>query len=146
MELQQIVYLSQATDTFQEDRDIDDILQMAQSRNQEAGVTGMLLFKGGVFLQILEGPKDAVKTIFGSIASDFRHHNLTVIAKQSTLDRIFEDWTMGYRKVSEIDLDEIKTILPWDEMIQKTLKGEKIPSTQLLEVFKRFRFKTASPY
>jgi len=73
---------------------VDDIWAAAERRNRELGVTGALFACEGRFLQVLEGPKDAVRQIYGAISADPRHSGLTLIENRAVASRQFSDWSM----------------------------------------------------
>jgi hypothetical protein len=94
--MHQIVYTSAATERFSS-ADLERLLLGARKRNRMLGVSGMLVFHAGTFLQALEGEKRAVSEIFASIASDRRHDNIAVLHRGPGFDqRIFGDWSMGF--------------------------------------------------
>ncbi len=61
----------------------------------------MLLYKDGKFMQILEGPKLAVRTLMEKIKSDPRHRNFHLLMEGPILERSFESWSMGFKKVTD---------------------------------------------
>jgi hypothetical protein len=71
--------------------------------NRLVDITGFLAFGGDRFLQLLEGPANAVDTTFGRIRSDSRHANVTVIAREPAERRLFRDWNMAQHQVSAAD-------------------------------------------
>jgi len=77
---------------------IDDamsgILQIAQARNSACDVTGALLVCNGWFVQVLEGPMQAVLQTYGRITRDPRHDGLTILEATPTRDRHFAEWSM----------------------------------------------------
>jgi hypothetical protein len=101
----------------------------------------MLLFKGGIFMQLLEGPKEAVQNLYGRIATDLRHNHIKLVVKRMTDHRIFDEWSMAYKEMDNIDLDMINTILPWKDLVDKTYNGEIIPTEDIITMLKKFRFK-----
>jgi len=72
------------------------ILETSRRNNIEAGITGILLFDGAKFLQILEGPEEAVLNTFETISQDERHHGVTRILSRYVPERDFPDWRMGF--------------------------------------------------
>ena len=82
-------------------RQINDILSISQQHNQEAGVTGVMVFNNGVFGQVLEGPMEEVEEIFDRIQADERHHDVTILQAKSIEARSFAHWSMGYVGASE---------------------------------------------
>lgn len=76
--------------------DLEQILQSARTRNAMRNVTGMLLFRDGVFLQLLEGHAADVRDLYALISNDPRHHRLVKLLEESIEARDFPLWTMGY--------------------------------------------------
>jgi hypothetical protein len=75
--------------------EIEELGRQAAQKNESLGITGVLLTGGGFFFQILEGPKEAVDTVYNSIAGDVRHQQVLLVASQEGVrDRIFPDWAM----------------------------------------------------
>ena len=59
--------------------DLEDILSRAVAHNLAHGVTGVLLFNGRNFLQVLEGPRQLVEQLYERITGDPRHTGVTLI-------------------------------------------------------------------
>ena len=95
----QLVYASAACNPFTPGL-LKSVLAKARARNTLYGVTGMLLYHSGSFLQILEGPPEGVQTIFGSIARDPRHTQTKTLLQKSIAVREFEEWKMGFADTS----------------------------------------------
>jgi hypothetical protein len=94
--MHQIVYTSTATEHLS-CADLNELLLGARNRNKTLGVSGMLVFHGGTFLQALEGEKRAVNEIFASILTDPRHRDIEVLHRGPGFDqRVFGDWSMGF--------------------------------------------------
>jgi hypothetical protein len=92
----QIVYASVANLDFSGD-DLKKLLLRARMRNKIVGVTGMLVFHDGTFLQALEGEKTAVLDLFTRIKSDPRHRDFSVLHHGAGPSaRVFGDWSMGF--------------------------------------------------
>jgi hypothetical protein len=94
-----LVYVSVATRRLVE-QDLIDILRTARERNQSLGVTGMLLFRDGDFMQLLEGQESAVRDLYGHIARDTRHRNVIVLLEEFADERLFADWSMGFHTLT----------------------------------------------
>lgn len=139
----QLAYISFAADNFDPNGNegIDNILKVANQNNQEKQISGMLLFKGGVFIQLLEGAKDEALELYGKIASDLRHEGQKILLKQECEERLFADWTMAYQNVSDIDLEMMSTVIDWKEIVRRSRAGEQIDNQQIKEIFVKFRFK-----
>ena len=61
--------------------EVKKFIEKANQRNAEAAVTGILLFDGEHFLQLLEGPEEEVETIYRVICEDSRHFSLTELLR-----------------------------------------------------------------
>ncbi|MFH6783964.1 MULTISPECIES: BLUF domain-containing protein [Methylobacterium] len=72
------------------------LLADARRRNHAADVSGVLVYTGLGFFQVLEGPRAGVQSIFESILVDRRHHTLAVIEMDFIAERRFEGWAMGF--------------------------------------------------
>lgn len=98
MALEHLIYVSSATHEM-EPEELDAILAAAHRNNARAGVTGMLLYAGGTFLQVLEGESHAISGIFARIARDPRHHGVIEIERARIDARSFGGWSMGFRRL-----------------------------------------------
>lgn len=92
-----IVYVSSAVYRF-DTAELDRLLSRARAWNADHGVTGMLLYHDGNFLQALEGPPDEVEETFARVRSDARHHGLIRLVNESTANRRFAGWDMGFHR------------------------------------------------
>ena len=98
--MHQIVYTSSARQEFSA-ADLKKLLVAARMRNKAVGVTGMLVFHDGAFLQALEGEKRAVNEIFARIQNDPRHGDLVVLHRgPGPEQRVFGEWSMGFADFS----------------------------------------------
>jgi hypothetical protein len=89
-----LLYYSQATPGIQ-DQEVRDILQTARRNNPGLGLTGVLVYGGGLFVQLLEGPEAAVLRQYVKILDDRRHGNCQIIHISPAEERMFQDWSMG---------------------------------------------------
>lgn len=88
------------------DKEVDQIIQSSKESNHENDISGILLFRDHIFMQLLEGDKDKVLQTYGKICADKRHYKITTLASQYTDQRIFEIWSMGIHKISQEDLTQ----------------------------------------
>ncbi|MDF2178274.1 BLUF domain-containing protein [Aliiglaciecola sp. CAU 1673] len=95
MYLTRLVYASAISERFQAG-DIESILQSAKRNNEKLHVTGSLLFNRKYFLQCLEGPREALNSIFQKILSDQRHCKVCLMGFESVRRREFSNWSMHY--------------------------------------------------
>lgn len=94
----QMLYVSGSSEQMSND-DIQKILAVSRRNNLRDGITGMLLWADGVFIQILEGEADTVRSVFRRIESDNRHRNVMVVLEQAADDRLFTQWSMGFKQL-----------------------------------------------
>jgi len=76
------------------------ILRQSRINNKLDNVTGLLVFVDGMFLQVLEGEEDTVKTIFERIKNDKRHQNIAILFEGNVKERAFPKWEMAYASPS----------------------------------------------
>ncbi len=101
--MHQLVYVSSARADLSED-DLQDILCRARETNRTLGVTGMLVFLDGCFLQVLEGRRECVRDLYAKIETDPRHFDAKVLIETEIAKPAFPDWSMGFRKAGRGDL------------------------------------------
>nr|WP_269328375.1 BLUF domain-containing protein [Kineosporia mesophila] len=95
-----MMYASQAVVDLNE-REMEALLGVSRARNQEAGITGMLLHVHDVpaqeafFVQILEGDQEAIEQTFARIQTDELHTRVTVVHRAVAAQHSFPDWQMG---------------------------------------------------
>jgi hypothetical protein len=93
--MKNIVYVSTALKLLDND-ELLNILDTARKNNAERGITGVLLYSEGVFIQLLEGDDDEVDHIFAQIEKDTRHKNMITLIDEDIRTRDFPDWSMGF--------------------------------------------------
>ncbi len=91
--LVRLLYASRAVDTSAEA--IEAILVQSRQHNPSCGITGILCYGGGVFLQAIEGGRMAVSELYGHIQKDPRHKDVVLLDFEEISERRFGGWTMG---------------------------------------------------
>ena len=99
--LVRLLYASRAVDTSQPA--VQAILDSARRHNQDSGVTGVLVYGGGVFMQAIEGGRQAVSDLYGTISRDPRHKDVALLHYEEIVERRFGSWTMGLVDVSRVN-------------------------------------------
>jgi hypothetical protein len=115
MDLYQLVYQSVSLVPFEEP-ELFDLLQRSRAFNQYQNITGLLLYTpDGRFLQVLEGPRDAVRCLYyNRIVRDPRHYNWLVFSEGPCLQRTFHTWSMGFRVAQAQDMRTFLGYVPPD--------------------------------
>ena len=108
---------------------VAEILATSQANNSRIGVTGALLFNGGYFAQVLEGPRPVVESTFERIQRDPRHSDVSVLQCEPVVERGFLNWSMAFIGHSA------RGRAMWQEMASRTgfdlarIEGEQLFST-----------------
>lgn len=103
MPLIHLIYVSTAREEF-DNRELQHILEASARNNTPRGITGMLIYAGGSFMQILEGEAAAVDETYRRITQDPRHHDIFLIERETIQERDFGDWHMGFRRIGIQDI------------------------------------------
>jgi Sensors of blue-light using FAD len=137
MSLFHLVYASSATLPFSE-AELLALLEVSRGNNAKVNVTGMLLYREGNFMQVLEGEEEAVRRVHMHIARDRRHGGLITLLQGPITARAFSRWTMGFRN---LDSTEVKSVPGFSEFLNDDWLGPKMAahpnrSLRLLEIFR----------
>ncbi|WP_430591881.1 BLUF domain-containing protein [Humidisolicoccus flavus] len=95
-----IMYSSTAHEPFDDDR-LNELLAQSRSSNEKLNLTGMLLYRSGRFIQVLEGDEFDVRKVIAKIENDPRHTDMRILVEETVSSRRFPDWTMGYEPMAE---------------------------------------------
>lgn len=106
--LKTIVYVSTATQLLAEAQ-LEALLQDAMTHNKRLGVTGVLLYSGGDFMQCIEGPDQAVQTIYERITASHLHKNMIELLNEPCAACLFPSWHMGLACVTQSELLALST-------------------------------------
>lgn len=101
--LQAIVYVSSSVQPFTSDM-LEDLLVEARQLNRDSGVTGVLLYCDGTFMQYFEGRPAAMEETYQRICKSRLHSRITELMNESIMAREFPDWQMGLALPSLTDL------------------------------------------
>ena len=139
--LYQLVFTSAATQAL----DVGELLEMlekSRENNKKHGVTGALLYLSGVFLQVLEGPKDDILQLYELIQKDNRNKDIDPINVGPIEKREFKGWSMGFAAPSldqVQDVEGFSVIRASDDFAQVCVEDAAVPDMgSTLEYFKRF--------
>ena len=99
--LVRLLYASRAVDPSP--AVVNSILQSARAHNQASGITGILVYGGGVFMQAIEGGRQAISDLYGTIQRDVRHKDVVLLHYEEIVERRFSAWTMGLVDVGRVN-------------------------------------------
>lgn len=124
-----LIYVSSATYEMS-DAELLHLLEQSRARNLRQNITGMLLYAGGNFFQVLEGERRDVEEIYDAILKDPRNTGNIVIEKEGIEERTFPAWSMGFRHLTA---DQHGHIPGYTEFFDKEMTPEQI-ATRLSDV------------
>ena len=99
-----LIYTS-AANHLMSDSELTDLLSHCRVRNSNDELTGMLLYKDGSFMQVLEGEKENVFRTYARIQKDTRHKDIFLLREREIESRNFDGWSMGFKSVKSSDLE-----------------------------------------
>ena len=99
--LVRLLYVSRAVDTSP--HAIESIVLRARQHNPVSGITGILCYGGGIFLQAIEGGRMQVSELYGTIQNDARHKDVALLHFEEILERRFGSWSMGQVNLAKLN-------------------------------------------
>lgn len=108
-----LCYVSSAKDSLSSN-DLEHLFLVNKRNNTELGVSGILIYNNGNFLQILEGEKHKIDNLFFKISADARHSNIIKLIHAPIDERIFDDYDSGFIVVEDSKkLNQLKSYIDW---------------------------------
>lgn len=104
--LKSLCYLSTATHRLDE-AELAELLRAAREKNEAAGITGVLLYCDGNFMQYVEGPAGAIDGLWRALGSDPRHYGVVELFRQDIGQRVFTGWSMAFKAAEARQFDEL---------------------------------------
>lgn len=101
----QLVYVSSALVPFSRSQ-LMALLEKSRAKNSTAGISGLLLYHDGNFMQLLEGDESVVRAAHARIVLDPRHTGCITLIQAPVTTRTFPEWSMGYRDLSSSEVLE----------------------------------------
>jgi hypothetical protein len=100
--LVRLMYVSRASDSVNQN-ELVAILKKSKANNVGTGITGVLCFSAGIFLQVLEGGRSQVSALYNKIATDPRHHDVVLLSFEEVGERSFAGWSMGRANLARLN-------------------------------------------
>ena len=140
MAITQLIYASDLVNL--DEAQLAPILESAVRHNREDDISGMLLYSGGNFLQVLEGAHEQVRQTYQRICRDPRHNNILFLTQEEVDERHFSGWSMGYRKLSEADVARFPEYAPYFQFGFKStdFKAKPGAALEMLKLFSKGMF------
>ena len=112
--LERLSYTSKETEPFGT-RDLFDLLNHAREKNTRLRLTGHLLYAHGVFTQCIEGPTEALNSLWAALLKDPRHHDVQLLDRSPIDHRSFADWSMAFSSYRYLNSFNMPGFFPLDE-------------------------------
>jgi len=143
--LHSIVYVSTASWNLTT-ADLEALLVELRARNEANGITGLLLYNNGTFMQCLEGTRTAVDAAYARIRGSKRHGDIVELLNEAITRRRFADWQMAFAHPSGAELDALRATSRWKHSRDVTT-GRTIPDSLGLFLLQEFwgRMRLADP-
>lgn len=109
--------------------EIEDILASAHKNNPTMNITGALLYSGGYFCQVIEGPEEAIEELFETIQMDDRHGSVTVLHFEPIERRGFSEWAMALAGIEDRMRFDLDGVLDSKDKIRAEETGQNLVNT-----------------
>ena len=120
MSLEYVIFVSSSVGDLA-DSALESLLVTSRRRNDECGVTGVLLYHDGSFFQYFEGPSIAVDTVYAHIRRSRLHHDIIELDRGALRQRQFSDWQMGLTHASKSKTLSLATA-SWNRLAKAVVK------------------------
>lgn len=114
-----LIYISSATKNM-DDEALISLLEQSRTKNLNLNVTGMLVYKDGSFMQMLEGDQQTVLDLYNTITVDNRHKGVITMMTGDIQERNFENWSMGF-----CNMDKERSFPGFSEYLEENLNLRK---------------------
>ena len=114
--MHQLIYMSAAT-LLLTDEELQELLEQARANNAQRGITGLLLYHQGRFMQLIEGPTEAVMNLYERIEQDPRHGDASKLADKQVEVRSFPGWSMAFRPMQTQEFADLPGFLLPEQMV-----------------------------
>lgn len=133
-----LIYVSTALRAFS-DADLVALLNQSREKNTRLGITGMLLYKDLSFIQLLEGPDEAVRGLVSTINRDNRHTGILILLDRQIQQRRCPNWSMGFQNLND---PALQSLPGYSEFMNESLDSERYQTDpnhaiRLLELFRK---------
>lgn len=142
MSLFALTYVSASTHMLSA-TELKSLMKVSEDRNRLLGITGMLLYRDGYFIQVLEGEQETVEALYNKIVRDPRHINAVVVSREQIQTRSFGAWSMGVADIERMDVGDLRKMDGFSEYLAQpftldSFRHNPTRATRLLEMFKSY--------
>ena len=130
--METLTYVSTAVELFSKE-DLEHLLRESRARNSQHGITGLLLYNDGTFMQTIEGSTADVRQLYENICADTTHYGIIKLVHQDISERVFPDWSMGfmngpkdldgYNDYFDVDAKKLSSASSYGEILLSTFRS-----------------------
>lgn len=140
--MKRITYISRYAKSMSSE-ELKKLGALAADKNQELGVTGVLMASGGLFYQVIEGPGEIVDELYATIERDGRHTDLLLLDSEDGLeDRRFPDWSM---RLVNLDAASHVRLFPLKAMIKAVFDQQMLIRNMIWSIERTVRYEMKKP-
>lgn len=115
--LKNVVYVSSAVRRMSKDELRDRLLKF-RANNEANGISGVLIYQDGTYLQFIEGPAEVVDKLLETISADKDHKDFTTLLEREAQARLFPDWSMGFSEMTGLE-----DLPDYYDFVRRTIEG-----------------------
>ena len=115
--LKNVLYVSSAIRKLSKEELHTRLLKFREN-NERNGISGVLVYQEGTYLQFIEGPVEAVNVLVATIAEDKSHKDIITLREQEAELRLFPDWSMGFKEMTGVE-----ELPDYYDFVNRTLEG-----------------------
>ena len=122
-----IIYISRADESLRT-QGVKEILTHSLTHNNDVSIKGMLMYKEGNFMQVLEGEETQIKSLYEVIKKDSRHNTIVEIYNEQSALPLFDQYNAQFNLItSNVQLVAFRSFLSY----RKNMRGNTILFTKL---------------
>ena len=126
-----LTYVSKSK--IENDEDLSKLFIKSEESNRLNNISGMLIHKNSDFIQVLEGNKQVVTSLFNTIKNDNRHENIVIFYEKDIKKKYFEGFYMAFDYLSFENTTYFESLKDFN--FDKILKSEKNVVLEILKTF-----------
>ena len=133
--LHYLIYTSRSHHHWSEE-DLMRLLDTSWTNNRKRNLSGILVYLGDQFIQLLEGKEEDVVGTFSKIRSDGRHKNIQLLLEGRQKTRIFKSWSMGFKSLDFSEFEELTGLTdPKSLFLDENINNQSHPALIFLKLF-----------
>jgi len=137
-EMLSVAYVSSATSKLSQE-ELIELMHLIREKNPKVGVSGMLLYCEGHFMQVIEGPEEKVMPLYETIQADPRHDRVVTLFEETIEERRFKEWTMGLRQLTARELEQVSGWTGLREAADRVDREDRANRDAVYELLMTFR-------